>query len=509
MPDDGNILGPQKFAQRLVRLGPQFVKIGQYLALRPDILPQSYCDELLRLVDKVPPVPWNEIAAILEAELREPPDRAFAHIRKQPLAAGSIAQVHLARTHDGRLVAVKVQRPNLPIQVERSLRWSRMLARLLEFSELGRGISPREVIDEIERWLRRELDFRQELNSQLMLRAAASHRWLRIPEPLPELSTARVLTAEYLQGTSFSELIAQRRAGDSATLERRGFDRERLAERLITTTFHQMFTSGRFHADPHPGNLIAMPGDVIGLVDCGLTDSVTPDLREAQAAYLSALYNHDAAGMHRALAGLLQFGPDSDPASFRQDFIAETNDFLSRNNDPANGEGGTTSGYMIVLMRLARRHRVRLPAALLSMYRALLTVEAVSRQLGAEADLASVGRGFFAGSEIERLLATLEPSTIVNWLMRMGELTRTAPGHIQELLSDLVDGRFVLSTQMQQAPADRRIANRRARLIALAILSLGPAILLAGRPEAPFDTILWIVLAGFYAGLAWMWWRLK
>jgi hypothetical protein len=143
------------------------------------------------------------------------------------------------------------------------------------------------------------------------------------------------------------------------------------------------------------------------------------------------------------------------------------------------------------------------------MYRALLTVEAVSRQLGAEADLASVGRGFFAGSEIERLLATLEPSTIVNWLMRMGELTRTAPGHIQELLSDLVDGRFVLSTQMQQAPADRRIANRRARLIALAILSLGPAILLAGRPEAPFDTILWIVLAGFYAGLAWMWWRLK
>lgn len=508
MPDDGRLLGPRQFAGRLVRLGPLFVKIGQYLALRPDILPQSYCDELLRLVDRVPPVPWSEIQPVIERELGMPADQAFAHIRKKPLAAGSIAQVHLARTHDRRLVAVKVQRPDLARQIDRSLRWSRLIARLLEFTELGRGVSPTEVVNEIERWLRRELDFRQELNSQLLLRASASHRWLRIPEPLPELSTARVFTADYLQGVPFSDLIHERRLAAGTAMGRTGFDRELLAERLITTTFHQMFSSGRFHADPHPGNLIAMPGNVIGLVDCGLTDSVTPVLREAQASYLAALANSDAAGMHRALAGVLEFGPDSDPTAFRQDFIAETNEFLARNDDPSNGER-STSGYMIVLMRLARLHRVRLPTALLSMYRALLTVEAVASQLGATADLGSVGRTFFAGSEVERLLATLEPATIVSWLTRIGELGRAAPAQLQELLTDLVEGRFVLSTQTRQAPGDRRLANRRARLVALAILSLGPAILLAGHPPTTLATFLWAVLAAFYAGLAWLWWRLK
>jgi ubiquinone biosynthesis protein len=508
MPDDGRDLGPQRFASRLVRLGPLFVKIGQYLALRPDILPQSYCDELLRLTDRVPPVPWPEIQAVLERELGGPVDQVFAHIRRKPLAAGSIAQVHLARTHDRRLVAVKIQRPDLAAQIDRSLRWSRVIAQLLEFTEIGRGVSPGEVVSEIERWLRRELDFRQELNSQLLLRASASHRWLRIPEPLPEVSTERVFTAEYLQGVPFSELIAERRLRDSASFGRRGFDRELLAERLITTTFHQMFSSGRFHADPHPGNLIAMPGNVIGLVDCGLTDSVTPVLREAQAAYLAALSNRDAAGMHRALTGVLEFGPDSDPTAFRQDFIAETNDFLARNGDPSNGEG-STSGYMIVLMRLARVHRARLPTALLSMYRALLTVEAVARQLGTTVDLGSVGRSFFAGSEVERLLATLEPATVINWLTRLGELGRSAPGQLQELLADLVDGRFVLSTQTRQAPGDRRLANRRARLIALAILALGPAIMLAGHPPPVLADLLWAVLGVLWAGLAWLWWRLK
>jgi ubiquinone biosynthesis protein len=499
--------GPQRFAARLARMGPQFVKIGQYLALRPDILPQAYCDELLRLVDKAPPVAWDKIHAILTTELGAPPETVFASIRKRPLAAGSIAQVHLAKTHDGRLVAVKVQRPDLQAQIARSLRWSRVVARALEFTEFGKGLAPNDVVDEIERWLRQELDFRQELENQQALRAGARHPWLHVPEPLPSLSTARVLTAEYLQGVPFSELIAQRRAGDEATLGRRGFDREQLAEHLITAVLHQVFAAGRFHADPHPGNLIAMPGDVVGLLDCGLTDILTPPLRTAQAQYLAALYAHDAEGMHRALAGVLDFGPGSDPAAFRRDFVAETNDFLARNLDVPGA--ASTSGYMIVLIRLARRHRVRLPKALLSMYRALLTVEAVARQLGAQADLASVGRVFFAGAPVEQLLSALEPDALVGWLLKVSDVARAAPGQIQELLTDLAEGRFVLSTQNRQSHDDRRLANGRARLVTLAVLSLGPAILLAGAPGPTLTTVLCATLAGLYAWMALTWWRLK
>ncbi|UAL12449.1 ABC1 kinase family protein [Caulobacter segnis] len=498
---------PQRFVARLARLGPPFVKVGQYLAMRPDLLPQAYCDELLRLVDHAPEVPWETIRGILEAELGAPPETVFASIRKRPLAAGSIAQVHLARTHEGRLVAVKVQRPDLQRQIDRTLRLSRLLARGLMVTDLGRALSPLDVIDEIERWLRQELDFGIELENQQALRGGATPEWLRIPEPLPSLCTRRVLTADYLQGVPFSELIAQRRAGDETTIERRGFDRERLAENLIATVFHQVFDGGRFHADPHPGNLIALPDDRIGLVDCGLTDTLTPALRAAQAQYLAALYAHDVEAMHRALVSVLDFSAGGDPAAFRRDFIAETNDFLARGLDAP--EANPTSGYMIVLMQLARRHRVRLPKALLSMYRALLTVEAVARQLGAKADLATVGRRFFAGAPVQQLLSGLEPDAVIAWLLRLADTARAAPGQLQELLADLAEGRFVLSTQSRQSTEDRRLANRRTRLVTLAVLSLGPATLLAGAPSPALSTVLWIALGGLYAAMALTWWRLK
>jgi predicted unusual protein kinase regulating ubiquinone biosynthesis (AarF/ABC1/UbiB family) len=164
---------------------------------------------------------------------------------------------------------------------------------------------------------------------------------------------------------------------------------------------------------------------------------------------------------------------------------------------------------MIVLMQLARRHRVRLPKALLSMYRALLTVEAVARQLGAKADLATVGRRFFAGAPVQQLLSGLEPDAVIAWLLRLADTARAAPGQLQELLADLAEGRFVLSTQSRQSTEDRRLANRRTRLVTLAVLSLGPATLLAGAPSPALSTVLWIALGGLYAAMALTWWRLK
>lgn len=505
-----DIHGPKRLAARLARLGPLFVKIGQYLALRPDLLPQAYCDALLGLVDDAPAVPWEAIEAVLATELGAPPREVFASIRTAPLAAGSLAQVHLAETRDGRRVAVKVQRPGIAASVARSLRWARRAGPLIDRG-LALPITSSELLNEIEAWLREELDFANELDNQLALRdAVRGLAGVRVALPLSELSTVRVLTAEYLEGMPFSQLLRLVRLGDAEVIARRGFDVELLAERLIHATYHQMFTARFFHADPHPGNLIAMPGNVVGLVDCGLSARLGPRLEVAQKDFLAALYDDDSVRLYRALASVVQPGRDSDMAAFRREFVAAADAWSDRRYAQAQPDGNSdTAGFMVTVMQLSRRHHVGVPPALLAVYRTLLTVEAVAQQLGAEADLGSVGRRFFAGSEVERLLGQFEPAQAMRWLGSLIELVRTGPPQLQELLTQLTEGQLVLTTQSRQSEIDRRAADRRAKLVALALVSLAPVLLLAADLGAGWTPWLLGALALLYGAMLILWWRLR
>jgi ubiquinone biosynthesis protein len=508
--------GPQRLTALLIKLGPLFVKIGQFLALRPDLLPQQYCDELLRLVDRAPTIPWEDIASIVAEELGAAPENIFAFISKRPLSAGSIAQVHLAETKQGEKVAVKVQRPNLAEHVERDLRRVRLLARLLDSSGVGPLTSARETVDEIARWLHEELDFKHELRNQTHLYHVTSPQGTaRIPRPFPELSGRRVLTAEHLAGVPFSELVRLRRGGEITRIESMRLDFEALGKHLIETAFHQIFTLRRFHADPHPGNLIAMADNVIGFVDFGLTDVLPKALEEVQFDYLAALYNHDVRGMYRAISKMIEPGPESDSGAFRCDFMVETTRWLTLIEDEASDTRprSSTAGYMVLLMQLARRHRMRVPTSILSMYRTLLTAESVAHELDAGADLRSVGRRFFADAQVERFLSTLEPKSIFALLMQLTEFSRSTPSHLHELLSDVAEGRFVLPVQNEESAHARRAANQRARLLTLAILSTGLALLLAvdglsGAFGQTMDKLLWGGLAGIYAWMALIWWRM-
>ncbi|HEX2762559.1 MAG TPA: AarF/UbiB family protein [Allosphingosinicella sp.] len=505
-------LGPAALAGRLVKLGPVFVKLGQYLALRPDLLPQEYCDELLMLVDDAPPVPWEAIEAVLTEELGAAPLERFASFRRTPLAAGSLAQVHVAESHDGRRLAVKVQRPDIARTIERSLHWIRRAGRLLERTGAALPISGAEFADEIEVWLHSELNFANELDNQLALaEAVGGLPHVRVPKAFPEMSTGRVLTAEYLEGVPFSQLLRLVRAGEEKVIERRGLDIEMLAERLILATYHQMFTARFFHADPHPGNLIAMPGNVIGFIDCGLAARMAPRLEAAQKEFLSALGENDSGRLYRAVAQVIQPGEASDVGAFRRDFIGVAdawNDRRSAESPDKRGDSATAS-FMVAAMRLARRHRMRVPVALLSVYRTLLTVEAVAQQLGARADLGSIGRRFFAGSEIERLLAQLGPDRVMSWFANLLDTLQAAPPRLQELLAQLTEGELVLTTRSHQSEVDRRHANGRTRLLALAIVSLAPVMALSSAPDPGLTPWLIAALAAVYAGMLFYWQRLK
>lgn len=514
--DDG-LIGPERLTRILIRLGPTFIKIGQFLALRPDVLPQEYCDALLRLVDRAPETPWEKAREILRTELGDDPERIFARISTRPLAAGSIAQVHLAETLDGQEVAVKVQQADLPARVAVDLRKIRWLARFLKVSGIGPLVAPDELVDELERWLMQELDFGKELRNQTRMYEEMKHEGtVKVPRPFPGLSSTRVITTEYLRGTLFSDLIRFTRRGDFDLIQRLGFDTGLLAERLIETSLHQIFRLRFFHADLHPGNIIALPGNVIGLVDFGLTDILDPTVEHVQTDYLTALYNNDTQGMYRAISQIFIATENTNAEAFRREFFAETSRWLTLMQDYAANDAmrSPTAGYMVTLLRLTRLHEMRPPAAVLSMYRTLLTSESVANHLRSQANLRDSGRNFFKVLQLERLIESYHPDRALTWLMQVNELARSGISNSQQLLSDLAEGRFVLSVRSHESEQVRGHANQRARLIALAILSTGPMVLLAinGEVEGTWGRIvsgvLWASLLCLYAGMAVIWRRL-
>jgi ubiquinone biosynthesis protein len=506
----GRLLGgPARFRSWLEYLGPTFIKIGQYLALRPDLIPQEYCDELMVLFDRVQPFPWEQAREIITAELDAPPEAIFAAIDPVPIAAGSLAQAHLARLEDGTEVIVKVQRPDVRQRVLHDLRRARLLARLMEVGQVSLVITPRQIVDEVTAWLMQELDFEHELaNITLLRRLARGSPIEAIPRPYPELCTQRVLTMEYVRGVPLSDLlgsgadpsasvaaeagrapITRDRADASALAE---VDREELAENLIAATLRQIFRYQFFHADLHPGNLFALSDNRIGYVDFGLCESWDGLMRSRLLRYLQAVYSAEVEQMYRALAEILTPSEWTDMAAFRADFFAESRRWTSRmrtsgesrSSPSQRDERSPIAQWMIAVMQIARTHGLRVPAMVVSIYRALLVAETVANRLDAQADLRSVGRTFFERLRNDEIQKALDPRSLQPVLFDYLTYFRDSPGQINQILTQVADGSFALTVYTAEPPRVARAHNRRVRVVVTSVLSVGLAVLLS-RPELP------------------------
>ena len=502
----GRLLGgPVRFRQRLEQLGPTYIKLGQYLALRPDLVPQEYCDELMVLFDRVAPFPWSEARAILSAELGAPPERVFAAIDPVPFAAGSLAQMHLARLDEGDEVAVKVQRPNVGRMIRRDLRRARLMARLLEISGVSLILTPRQVVDELSEWLMQEIDFRHELaNITLLQRLAADSPIQVIPRAYPELSTERVLTMEYVQGVPVSDLLGRgarrpveaERAVEllprSDALTTADVDPNQLAANLITATLTQIFRYQFFHADLHPGNLFAMPDGAIGYVDFGLCDSWDGTMRWRLLRYLAAVYSGEVEQMYGALSEILIPSDRTDMSAFRADFFAESRRWTSRMRTSLEARAGSAerddrspiAQWMIATMRISRQHGLRVPPMIVSIYRALLVAETVANRLDAEADLRSVGRTFFDQLQVDEARNAIEPRNLQPTMLNYLSFLRDSPGQVNQILAELAEGTFALTVYTAEPPRVARARNRRTRAVVLSVLSVGVTVLLT-RPDLP------------------------
>ncbi|HZA04229.1 MAG TPA: AarF/UbiB family protein, partial [Propionibacteriaceae bacterium] len=337
---------PEHLRRALEELGPTFIKLGQLLSTRSDIVPASYLNELARLQDRAPAIPLPTVESLIEQELGAPPDDIFARFEAVPLACASIGQAHLATLEDGTEVVVKVRRPNIHAIVETDLDILQNLANQANRRwAVAANYNLPGLVAEFSVSLRRELDYMTEgRNAERFAENFADSSDVHIPRVFWATTTSRVLTLERIRGIKVNDIdgLVQARV-----------NRRTLATKAARVAVRMVFEHGFFHADPHPGNLFIEPDGRIGLIDFGMVGEIDAGLRHQLAALLAALTSHDVERLAKALLDLSVVKRPIDRGQFRNDLILFTSLYRGRRLGEVNVAKLASS-----LLALLRKYRL-------------------------------------------------------------------------------------------------------------------------------------------------------
>lgn len=473
LPDDapevaGAVPEAAQLADDLEKLGPAFIKLGQLLSTRPDIVPPAYAEALKRLQDGVAPIPFEQVEKILDAELGGRL-AGFRRIDREPLAAASIAQVHYAELRDGRPVAIKVQRPGVRDQVLADLEAMGQVAAFLDgHTEAARRFDLVLVFEEFRKSLLRELDFRQE--AMHLVAIGDSLREIEdicVPRPVQALSTARVLTMGFVEGTKVTRL------GPLARME---IDGDRLADALFRAYLKQMLSDGLFHADPHPGNVF-LAGDRIALIDLGMVARVTPGLQDRLLQLLLAISENRADDAAKTLLLAGQCGEDADTAGFERavaDLVAQHREVTTQR--PQVGRA------VLMLLKLAGAHGVRLPPELAMIGKTLLNLDEIGLALSPHFDPNEAIRRHAAGIAERQMLRDLSLGSLFSAAVDAKSFVQHLPGRVNRILDQLAENRFRVRVdaidEARLLEGLQKVANRITLGLVLAALIVGAALLM-------------------------------
>lgn len=482
---------PEHFRMAFEDLGVVFIKLGQVLSTRPDLLPPDYIQEFSRLQDAAPPVPYAAVAAVIEAELGALPDTVYAEFDPTPLAAASVGQVHAAHLRDGTPVVVKVQRPGIELAVERDLAVLAELARLAN----ARGLLGAEY--DVEGWmsefaftLRNELDYTREgHNADRFRRLFAGEPALYVPRIYWELSTQRVLTMEGLQGVKISDL---------AKLAAAGLDRRQVARNSVRIMLTEVFEHGFFHADPHPGNFFVLPGEVIGLIDFGMVGRLDESLREALVRLVLALVQRDTA---RLVDELLDLGIASGRVP-RAALKRDIDQLVDRYYDRPISEWAAGETFNEV-MRIAFRHRLQLPTDLVLLVKVIAMSEGLGAQLDPDFKLMEFAEPYLRRIWLRSRMPDRLAHKMVAGLAELAEWSFDLPQQLRTITRQLERGEITVTTRhegLAEVLAQfNRAVNRLAMSILVAALIIGLGLLmLIYHPPA------WAAWGGWVFGLSFL-----
>jgi predicted unusual protein kinase regulating ubiquinone biosynthesis (AarF/ABC1/UbiB family) len=375
-------LQAERLRGRLIRLGPTFIKIGQMLGTRADLLPIEYVDELSKLQDNVPAFPTRQAMSIVEEELGRRVNEIFAQIGDEPVASASLGQVYRATLHTGEEVAVKVQRPNLAEAVAFDLELLRWIGRFLaRHPRLLPGTDWLGAIDEFERVIHEEMDYRREAsNSEVFKRNFREWTNIYVPRIFREHSAGRVLVMEFITGTKVTDL---------ATLEATGHSPRRINELIYRSYFKQLFEDGFFHADPHPGNLLVMRDGRLAIFDFGMVGRVSDELQRKIIAAFFHLYNRDVNGLVDDMIDLGFLKPEANVPAIRV-IVA---DVMKRKLNLKLKEVRFKE-LTYDLAPVIYAHPITTPSEFSYLIRALMTLEGVSIVMNPEFNFFEVARPY-------------------------------------------------------------------------------------------------------------------
>ena len=420
----------EQLAADLEAMGPTFVKLGQLLSSRSDLLPPVYIEALSRLQDNVAPFPFEQVEQIVTEELGVRISKAFLDFEREPVAAASLGQVHRASLRDGRPVVVKVQRPNIHGQVVEDLEALAEIAAVLDRrTKVGKRFHFADMIDEFRKTLLAELDYRREAqNLTTLADSLAEFERIVVPRPVLDFTTPRVLTMDYVEGNKINSV------SPVALLE---VDGTALAEELFGAYLKQIFIDGFFHADPHPGNVFITPDGRIGLLDLGMVDRLGPRLQEQLLQMVLAVSGGRADDAADVAIKISETTEDFQEKEFRR----RVEEVVAMTQDATLGELQVGKVFLD-MAKDAGETGIRMPPELSVLGKALLNLDGIGRILAPDYDPGESIQRNSSRIMRQRMLKAVSPGNVYGSLLEVKDLVTRFPGRVNKILDAAAENKF-------------------------------------------------------------------
>lgn len=491
---------PQRVRQSIEELGPTFIKLGQILSTRPDLVPVDIMDELSALQDQVPSFSSEEALKAIENAFGKPAELIFDYFEETPIASASIGQVHKARLKTGEDAAVKIQRPGIQRIIETDLEILLHMATLMENHIEGADFHrPVRIVEEFAKYIERELDFNNEAsNMERVSRMFRSDPKVYIPYVYREYTTSSVLVMEFVDAVKITDL---------AKIDSLGLNRKKIVKRGSDLVLKQIFDFGFFHADPHPGNLAVLPNNVICLFDFGMMGILGRNMRELFLELVDAVVSENPSKTCEVLIAITEW--DTEPDMRRLE--TEAADFISRHFYKTLKD--IHIGLLLKeLLEILSKYELRLPPDLFLMIKALAAVEGVALRLDPDFDMIAQAAPFIAKAKAARL----SPKRIATDIFGLsGDLYRFIqffPGELVSLMKRFRQDKVVLKLDLtdmdKMLAAHHTISNRISFSIVIAALIMGSAMIVMAKTPPLFFGVSVFGIIGFGVAAAFGVWLL-
>jgi len=461
---------PEELVEDLKEMGPTYIKLGQLLSTRPDLLPDEYLDALAHLQDNVSPVPFEEVKEIIEKELGTKISKAFNSFDEKPLASASIGQVHRAELHSGRPVAVKVQRPGIAKQFMEDLNTlDELTALAVNHLETAKTYAIDEVFAELRRILINELDYKKEAqNLKTLKRNLQQFEHLIIPAPVSDYSSTRVLTMEFVSGKKITSLSPLRQMEN---------DFSELVEELVEAYLQQIINDGFAHADPHPGNIKFTDDNKIALIDLGMVARFSPKLQENLIELLLAISQSNG---EKTAHSLLKMSELTEASQKRQ-FSKTVSDVIME-SEHSRAKDLQTGRILIQLNRLALSTHIKLPVEINILGKILLNLDQIVAMLDPEFDLRAAIQRNVHEIMRKKMISELKPENFFSTLIESKHFIEKMPERMNQISENLANNEFKIKIdaidEKRVTDGFQKVANRITLGLIIASMIVGASMLM-------------------------------